>query len=281
MKKSVLLFAIIASVFVACDQSRVESVDIDYENQDVYGVWAKTYGTNDDSLFIFINNKNTKFISKDSLRIYHGHWNYTEVSDLGYIEYKYKVVKNEKLFLTAYDPFNEEYVTHEYQWRPDLLYLEDEVLASSTTRLNVKGLLGKWEWFSTRNLDSCSAELKKHIVDTLENSIIEFKLNTSITLIEKVSSKMPTLTMEPYTVIITKKDVGIIEDDVLPIFDEQKRRQFTFFFPIYRDGEYTGYMNEFGGVPYTYSLADSLADNNNLSLFYANTKLWLRFKKIE
>ena len=52
MKKSVLLFAIIASVFVACDQSRVESVDIDYENQDVYGVWAKTYGTNGDSLFI-------------------------------------------------------------------------------------------------------------------------------------------------------------------------------------------------------------------------------------
>lgn len=275
MKKSVLLFAIIASVFVACDQSGVESVNTDYENKDVYGVWTRTYGTNGDTLFIFINDKNTKFISEDSLKIYHGYWKFTEVSDLGYIEYKYEVIKNEKLFLTSYDPFNEEYVTHEYQWQPNLLYLEEEVLARSTTRLNIKNLLGKWEWYSTNNLDSCYPELKKHIVDTLENSIIEFKLNTSITLIARVTSKMRTLTMEPYTVIITKKDVGIIEDNVLPMFDKQ--RHVTFFFPIYRNGEYTGYMSEFGSVPYTYALDD----NNNLSLYDANTSLWLIFKKIE
>ena len=115
MKKSILLFAIIASVFVACEQPNVN-----YENQGVYGVWTRD---KNDSIFIFINDKNTKFISKDSLKIYHGHWKYTEISDLGYVEYKYKIIKNEKLILTSYDPFNEEYVTHEYQWRPDLSHL--------------------------------------------------------------------------------------------------------------------------------------------------------------
>ena len=89
MKKSILLFAIIASVFVACEQPNVN-----YENQDVYGVWTRD---KNDSIFIFINDKNTKFISKDSLKIYHGHWKYTEISDLGYVEYKYKIIKNEKL----------------------------------------------------------------------------------------------------------------------------------------------------------------------------------------
>ena len=35
MKKSILLFAIIASVFVACNPQK----DVDYINQDVYGIW--------------------------------------------------------------------------------------------------------------------------------------------------------------------------------------------------------------------------------------------------
>ena len=267
MKKSILLFAIIASVFVACEQPNVN-----YENQDVYGVWTRD---KNDSIFIFINDKNTKFISKDSLKIYHGHWKYTEISDLGYVEYKYKIIKNEKLILTSYDPFNEEYVTHEYQWRPDLSHLEENVLAYSITRLNIKGFLGKWEWVSTENLNGCSAKLKKHIADTLENSIIEFKLNTSITVIEGNYSNMATLTMQPYTVTITKKDVGIIEDDVLPMF--YKPRNVTLYFPNYQNGKYIGRMDKFGGVSYTYGSLD----NNTLSLFDSNTKLCLKFKRIE
>ena len=36
MKKSILLFAILASVFTACNQQK----DVDYANPDVYGIWA-------------------------------------------------------------------------------------------------------------------------------------------------------------------------------------------------------------------------------------------------
>ena len=65
MKKSVLLFAIIASIFVACNQHN----NVDYVNQDVYGIWAATYNhpyTNEtiiDTLIYYINEENCEFIS--------------------------------------------------------------------------------------------------------------------------------------------------------------------------------------------------------------------------
>ena len=88
MKKSILLFAIITSIFTACEQ---QIKNPDYENQDVYGVWANDYidrNEKEATSVIFINDKNIEFISKDSLRIYHGYWDFTEVSDLGYVDRK-------------------------------------------------------------------------------------------------------------------------------------------------------------------------------------------------
>ena len=99
MKKSILLFAIIASVFVACNPQK----DVDYVNQDVYGIWAFTTNhpytdqTIIDTLIYHISAENSKFISEDSLIIYHGKDEYTDNSDFGYIKYKYKVIKEEKL----------------------------------------------------------------------------------------------------------------------------------------------------------------------------------------
>ena len=206
MKKSILLFATIALTFVACEQPNTENVD--YKNPDVYGVWAQDYvdkaGENTTSI-LYINDRNIEFISEDSLRIYHGYWDFTAVSDLGYIEYKYEVIKNEKLILTSYSPFSETNTTNEYLWRPDLSYIEEKLL-SNTEILNIKGFLGKWEWVSTYNLDSCYDELKKHIIDTLENSIIEFKTNTFITHPISISKNVYVTEMLPYTAILSKKD---------------------------------------------------------------------------
>ena len=276
MKKSILLFAIIALTFVACEQPNTENVD--YKNPDVYGVWAQDYvdkaGENATSI-LYINDRNIEFISEDSLRIYHGYWDFTAVSDLGYIEYKYEVIKNEKLILTSYSPFSETNTTNEYLWQSDLSYIEEKLL-SNTEILNIKGFLGKWEWVSTYNLDSCYDELKKHIIDTLENSIIEFKTNTFITHPISISKNVYVTEMLPYTAIISKKDAGVIDDKVLPFFytEQQNSTKLEFYFPRYNNGQFTGFMANFGGVGYIYYFTD-----NKLVLKY--NKSHIIFQKME
>lgn len=276
MKKSILSFAIIALTFVACEQPNTENVD--YKNPDVYGVWAQDYvdkaGENATSI-LYINDRNIEFISEDSLRIYHGYWDFTAVSDLGYIEYKYEVIKNEKLILTSYSPFGETNTTNEYLWRPDLSYIEEKLL-SNTEILNIKGFLGKWEWVSTYNLDSCYDELKKHIIDTLENSIIEFKTNTFITHPISISKNVYVTEMLPYTAIISKKDACVIDDKVLPFFytEQQNSTKLEFYFPRYNNGQFTGFMANFGGVGYIYYFTD-----NKLVLKY--NKSHIIFQKME
>ena len=284
MKKSILLFAIIASVFVACEQPQVvcdrpHLENSDYCNKDVYGIWAMNYidreGKEATSV-IFINDRNIKFISEDSLRIYHGYWEFTDVSDLGYMEYKYEIIKNEKLILTSYDPFTETNITKEYLWSPDLSYIEESVL-SSTNRLNIKNFLGKWEWVSTLNIDSCSDGLKKHIIDTLENSIIEFKTNTFITHLVNQDKNIYVTTMFPYTAVISKKDGNIVDDKVLPYFSSSV--DLYFYFPRYNNNEYTGFMNDFGGVGYCFSPI-SLKENK-LVIGNVKNNLIITFRKIE
>ena len=284
MKKSILLFAIIASVFVACEQpqavcDRPHLENSDYCNKDVYGIWTMNYidreGKEATSV-IFINDRNIKFISEDSLRIYHGYWEFTDVSDLGYMEYKYEIIKNEKLILTSYDPFTETNITKEYLWSPDLSYIEESVL-SSTNRLNIKNFLGKWEWVSTLNIDSCSDGLKKHIIDTLENSIIEFKTNTFITHLVNQDKNIYVTTMFPYTAVISKKDGNIVDDKVLPYFSSSV--DLYFYFPRYNNNEYTGFMSDFGGVGYCFSPI-SLKENK-LVIGNVKNNLIITFRKIE
>ncbi|MBR5189974.1 MAG: hypothetical protein IKW17_06930, partial [Paludibacteraceae bacterium] len=66
MKKSILLFAIIASLLISCNQQK----DVDYINQDVYGIWAFTTNhpytdqTIIDTLIYHISAENSKFISE-------------------------------------------------------------------------------------------------------------------------------------------------------------------------------------------------------------------------
>ena len=275
MKKSILLFAIIASVFVACNPQK----DVDYVNQDVYGIW--TFTTNHpytdqtiiDTLIYHISAENSKFISEDSLIIYHGKDEYTNNSDFGYIKYKYEVVKDEKLILTYYNRLYETYTTREFQWRPDLSLIVDSMNANSSSKLEIKGLLGKYEWISTET----AGNKNKYITDTLENSIIEFKINdfillsgTSIPNIQKGDEKGIYFrhTMTPYSATISKKNAGLIEDKVLtPISKEYNNKTneayytIKFWFPKYIDNEYSGLMSGFGGSFYAYSL-----NNNELIL---------------
>ena len=212
MKKSILLFAIIASVFVACNPQK----DVDYVNQDVYGIWAiatnhpYTSPTIIDTLIYQISAENSKFISEDSLIIYHGKDEYTDNSDIGYIKYKYEVVKDEKLILTFYNRLHETYTTREFQWRPDLSIIVDSMNTKPNSKLEIKGLLGKYEWISTET----AGNKNKYITDTLENSIIEFKINdfillsgTSIPNIQKGDEKGIYFrhTMPSYSAIISKK----------------------------------------------------------------------------
>lgn len=281
MKKSIILFTIIASAFVACEQTQIENID--YNNSDVYGTWARDYidiNKEEAKSIIFINDRNIEFISQDSLRIYHGYWNFTEISDLGYVEYKYEIIKNEELILTSYDPFNDTCITKKYQWSPNLSYIEENVLGHSLRILNIKGFLGKWEWVSTKNIENCSEKLQKHVIDTLENSIIEFKTNTFITHLVEAPATIENIyvtKMYPYTAIISKKDGNIIDNKVLPTIDfYQDNRELSFLFPVYRNNKFTDFLSGYGGTHYRFSIED-----NKLFLLNDESKLLITFKKIE
>ena len=290
MKKSILSFAIIASVFVACNPQK----DVDYVNQDVYGIWAFTTNhpytdqTIIDTLIYHISAENSKFISEDSLIIYHGKDEYTDNSDFGYIKYKYEVVKDEKLILTYYNRLHETYTTREFLWRSDLSLIVDSMNANSSSKLEIKSLLGKYEWISTET----AGNKNKYITDTLENSIIEFKINdfillsgTSIPNIQKGDEKGIYFrhTMTPYSATISKKNAGLIEDKVLtPISKEYNNKTneayytIKFWFPKYIDNEYSGLMSGFGGSFYAYSL-----NNNELILNDEFSDIVITFRKIE
>ena len=292
MKKSILLFAIIASLLISCNQQK----DVDYVNQDVYGIWAiatdypYTNPTIIDTLIYHINAENSKFISEDSLIIYHGKEAQTDNSDIGYIKYKYEVVKDEKLILTFYNRLYETYTTREFQWRPDLSLIVDSMNANSSSKLEIKGLLGKYEWISTET----AGNKNKYITDTLENSIIEFKINDFIVLNGKSIPDIHDITddekgiyfkhtMTPYSATISKKNVGIIEDKVLPLISKEYNNKtnevyysINFNFPKYVNNEYIGLMNDFGGSFYAYSL-----NNNELILNDEFSDIVITFRKIE
>ena len=292
MKKSILLFAIIVSIFVACNQQK----DVDYVNPDVYGIWAATTNNPNtstkiiDTLIYYINTENSKFISEDSLIIYHGNEEYTENSDLGYIKYKYKVIKEEKLILTYYNRLYETYTTREFQWRPDLSFIIDSTMNDIRLKKEIKGLLGKYEWISTENLDSNNTEFTKHVIDTLENSTIEFKINDFILLNGTIYRSNSDETgeyfryvMQPYTATISKKNASIIEDKILTIISKTSNNNtdkihstIWFLFPEYIESEYKGSMSLAGGNKYVYSI-----ENNKLILKdqYSNTEIV--FRKIE
>lgn len=290
MKKSILLFAILASVFTACNQQK----DVDYANPDVYGIWAVTTNNPNtsteilDTLIFYISAENSKFISEDSLIIYHSKEAYTENSDLGYIKYKYEVIKDEKLILTYYNRLYETYTTREFQWRPDLSFIADTI-NHTTLKEEIKGLLGKYEWISTENLDSNSTRFAKHVIDTLENSIIEFKINDFLLLNGTINHNTQNNhnetgeyfrhVMEPYSITINKKGVGIIEDKILPLITNKINETDSIMwllFPIYKDGEYSGYMNLAGGTKYVYSI-----ENNKLILKEEYSNCIITFERIE
>ena len=291
MKKSILLFAIIASLLISCNQQK----DVDYVNQDVYGIWAiatdypYTNPTIIDTLIYHINAENSKFISEDSLIIYHGKEAQTDNSDIGYIKYKYEVVKDEKLILTFYNRLYETYTTREFLWRPDLSFIVDSMNPKSSLKLEIKSLLGKYEWISTET----TGNKNKYITDTLENSIIEFKINDFIVLNGKSIPDIHDITddekgiyfrhtMTPYSATISKKNVGIIEDKVLPLISKEYNNKtneayytIKFWFPKYIDNEYSGLMSGFGGSFYAYSL-----NNNELILNDEFSDIVITFRKI-
>lgn len=292
MKKSILLFAIIVSIFVACNQQK----DVDYVNPDVYGIWAATTNNPNtstkiiDTLIYYIDTENSKFISEDSLIIYHGNEEYTENSDLGYIKYKYKVIKEEKLILTYYNRLYETYTTREFQWRPDLSFIIDSTMNDIRLKKEIKGLLGKYEWISTENLDSNNTEFTKHVIDTLENSTIEFKINDFILLNGTIYRSNSDETgeyfryvMQPYTATISKKNASIIEDKILTIISKTSNNNtdkihstIWFLFPKYIEGKYSGSMSLAGGNKYVYSI-----ENNKLILKDQYSDTEIIFKKIE
>ena len=292
MKKLVLLFAIIASIFVSCNQHS----DVDYVNQDVYGVWTATYNYPHtdvlDTLICHINEYNSEFISEDSLIIYHSKEEYTENSDLGYIKYKYEVVKNEKLILTYYNRLYDAYTTFEFQWRPDLISVVDAMNNKVKYHEEINGFCGKYEWISTENLDSSKTKFTKHIIDTIENSIIEFKINDFI-LVHTTYPEGAYMYKQgcyvkysqlPYTAIISKKDAGVIEDKVLPYIyravdytTKEAYYSIIFEFPRYNsNGEYSGSVNGFGGSSYKYKLED-----NKLILEDQFSDCIITFKRID
>ena len=187
-----------------------------------------------------------------------------------------------------YNRLYETYTTREFQWRPDLSFIVDSMNPKSSLKLEIKGLLGKYEWISTET----AGNKNKYITDTLENSIIEFKINdfillsgTSIPNIQKGDEKGIYFrhTMTPYSATISKKNAGLIEDKVLtPISKEYNNKTneayytIKFWFPKYIDNEYSGLMSGFGGSFYAYSL-----NNNELILNDEFSDIVITFRKIE
>ena len=286
MKKTILFLALIVAIFTACEQQPEGTV-----KEDFYSIWVCENAGNEsedsnverEHLLFIINEENTKFVSDDSIAISHGYWRYNEGSDLGYITYKYELVKNEKLTLTRYNIDSKSDSTLEFTYRPDLLpvveyYIyEDKRHDLVTTNTPVKGFVGKWEWVATEDLDSSNTVFTKHVMDTMENTIWEFTPNTMFTsyhnnLINN-GEKYSILSMPPYVITIAKKDKGIIIDRVMPSFTTSAG--VYFWFPVENQTYYLG----FGGSNYLYN--SNLVEKGELILSdrYSDTKI--TFKRIE
>ena len=147
MKKSILFLVIALFAFTACEQN------VGVDNENVYGVWVceneglEISDTEREHLLFIINEGNTKFVSEDSIAISHGYWLYSEGSDLGYITYKYELMKGKKLRLTRYDVYLDTESTLEFTSRPDLLpvienYIYDKK-NEQVTSTKVNNLIGK------------------------------------------------------------------------------------------------------------------------------------------
>ena len=286
MKKTILFLALIVAIFTACEQQPEGTV-----KEDFYGIWVCENAGNEsedsnverEHLLFIINEENTKFVSDDSIAISHGYWRYIEGSDLGYITYKYELVKNEKLTLTRYNIDSKSDFTLEFTYRPDLLpvveyYIyEDKRHDLVTTFTPVKGFFGKWEWVATENLDSSNTVFAKHVMDTMENTIWEFTPNTMFTFYHNNlinnGEKYSILSMPPYVITIAKKDKGIIIDRVKPSFNTSAG--VYFWFPVKNQTYYLG----FGGSNYLYN--SNLVEKGELILSdrYSDTKI--TFKKVE
>lgn len=282
MKKTILFLAITILAFVACEQQ----MDIGYINENVYGIWVceneglEISDTEREHLLFIINEENTKFVSEDSIAISHGYWRYSEGSDLGYITYKYELVKGKKLRLIRYDVYSDTESTLEFTSRPDLLpvieyYIYDEKNEQATST-KVNNLTGKWEWVKTENLDSSKVEFTKHVIDTLENTTLEFTPNTIASFyngsIVNNGEKFSIQSMPPYRIIITKKDKGIISDRVMPTFSGSV---VLFRFPMEAQKDYY----HFGGSHYNYNPSSIEKGELILKDQYSNTEIV--FRKIE
>ena len=286
MKKTILFLALIASIFVACEQQPEGVV-----KEDFYGIWVCENAGNEsydsdverEHLLFIINEENTKFVSDDSIAISHGYWRYIEGSDLGYITYKYELVKKEKLILTRYNINSKSDSTLEFTYRPDLLpvveyYIyEDKRHDLVTTNTPVKGFVGKWEWIATENLDSSKVAFTKHVMDTMENTIWEFKPNNMLAsyhnnLINN-GEKYSILSMPPYVITITKKDKGVISDRVKPAFSTSA--EVLFWFPVENKTYYLG----FSGSYYFYDSHRIEKGELILKDIYSDTRI--TFRKVE
>lgn len=291
MKKIVLFLAFIASIFVACEQT-----DVDFVNDKVYGIWVSENNGWSESLepdakrrdlLYVINKENTKFISDDSIAIYHGYWKYTKDSDPSYKTYKYSLVKGKKLILSSINEISGEESTLEFIPRPDLesavenFYSED---IASTGTIYVKDLSGKWEWVATENLDSSNLKLTKHVMDTFENTVLEFIPSPVMWYYGTIYNNDRQLDMcfsQPYYVDITKKDVGLIVNHGTASFaGDHSVQGIGFWFPYYDNKEnLLGWWNP-SGFSFRYSSALLLEKGELvLSEFYSDTKII--FKKIE
>ena len=286
MKKSILFLAIIASIFVACETHTEGTA-----NEDIYGTWVcenkgsidwtVTDAEPEDLLFI-INEQNTTFISADSIAIRHSYWEYTEHSDLGYITYRYELTKEKKLILTTHNEFSGKDSFFEFTKRPDLDPVVEHFIADRINDngglIEAKGLLGKWEWIATENLDSSNTVFTKHVMDTFENAVFEFVPNTTHLFYGgSIVNNVKNLTvnqMPPYRVIISNKDKGAISEWVMPFIG----RALTFKFPMNiknDNGEFVVY-NHNGGADYFYSFK-----NEELVLRVVNSDTKITFKKVE
>ena len=280
MKKSILFLVIALFAFTACEQN------VGVDNENVYGVWVceneglEISDTEREHLLFIINEGNTKFVSEDSIAISHGYWLYSEGSDLGYITYKYELMKGKKLRLTRYDVYSDTESTLEFTSRPDLLpvienYIYDKK-NEQVTSTKVNNLIGKWEWVKTENLDSSKVEFTKHVIDTLENTTLEFTPNTIASFyngsIVNNGEKLSIQSMPPSRIIITKKAKGIINDRVMPTFSGSV---ILFRFPMENQKDYY----HFGGSHYSYNPSSVEKGELILKDQYSDTEII--FKKIE
>ena len=286
MKKTILFLALIVAIFTACEQQPEGTV-----KEDFYGIWVCENAGNEsedsnverpEDLLFIINEQNTTFILDDSIAIRHSYWEYTEDSDLGYMTYRYELTKEKKLILTTHNEFSGKDSFFEFTKRPDLDPVVEHFIADRINDngglIEAKGLLGKWEWIATENLDSSNTVFTKHVMDTFENAVFEFVPNTTHLFyggsIVNNGNNLTVNQMPPYRVIISNKDKGVISDWVIPFIG----RALTFKFPMYiknDNGEFVVY-NSNGGADYFESFKDE-----HLVLRVVNSDTRITFRKVE